>query len=218
VDTTPTESLYFNLPKRNKQGIPVISYSQVALWLRSKKDYIREYFFNDKEKLEVYLDFGSKVGEALENNDYKAFSDKEKETLIKVPRLDIFEKFIEIPFSKFRFIGYIDSISEDGSYLIDYKTGAEDKKEEYLKENYLQMKLYAAAIRFEKGVLPVKTEVILIERLGNPFRGDKLTVGDGVWTLPQDITEDTVQEALNKVETAAEEISNYYTVFQKLNR
>lgn len=208
---------FFMLPKSNKDGMPILSYSQVATWLRNKKDYIREYFFGDKEKLEVYIDFGSKVGYALENNDFSNFEESEKEVLQKIKRLDIFEKYVEIPFDKFRFIGYIDTASEDLSYIIDYKTGSENKQVEYSKEDYLQIKLYAGAVKQITGKLPSKAEVILIERLGNPFKGEKLVVGNNYWIIEQDISEESVEQAFQIVKDAAEEISKYYNVFKKLN-
>ena len=58
------------LPRVDKEGKCYISYSQHSKWKRDKKDYIKSYFFGERFEGNAYTDFGSKVGEALENNDF----------------------------------------------------------------------------------------------------------------------------------------------------
>jgi len=205
------------LPKKDKQGQYTTSYSQISTWRKSKKDYIREYFFGDRQTDNPYFAFGSKVGEGLEKGDFSKFTLAEKETLSKVERLDFFEKYIEIPFEGFKLIGYIDTVDEGLNYLIDYKTGTQDKIPVYKEDDYLQLKLYAAAIKQETGKLPKKAKVILIERLGNPYKGEDMLVGEGLWEIPNKITKADVDRATEIVQQSAEEISEYYKVFLKLN-
>jgi hypothetical protein len=53
------------LPKTDKDGISYLSYSQISTWIKSKRDYIRQYFFKEGFEGNAYTDFGSKVGEAF---------------------------------------------------------------------------------------------------------------------------------------------------------
>lgn len=204
------------LPKRNEQG-NYLSYSQYDKWKKSKKDYIKSYFFGERFEGNAYTDLGSLVGEALENNNFSEFSISEKKTLKKVTRLDEFEREIKLVYKDFSVIGYIDTNDKELSCLIDYKTGALDKEAVYKANTYEQLVIYAAAIEQETGKLPKTAHVELIERLGNPYKGDKLTVGKSVIKIPQNISKRRVNAVKKKLETVAKEISNYYKVFNKLN-
>jgi len=64
------------LPRKDKDGNYYISYSQISKYKRSKRDYIRNYFFGedtDTEALKKYGAFGHKVGEAYENIKWMVF-------------------------------------------------------------------------------------------------------------------------------------------------
>lgn len=216
------------LPKKNKEGKSYISYSQYSKWKTSKKDYIKSYFLGEAFEGNAYTEFGSLIGEALENNDFSGFTPKEQELLQKVTRLDQFEREIVLDFGEFFVKGFIDTNDSllDGikegakevvTKVVDYKTGDSNKVEVYESEDYDQVAIYAAAIEQETGYLPTKGWVELIERTGNPFRGEELKLGSRVFVIPQDLSREKIDETKAKVLKVAQSISDYYKVFNKLN-
>jgi hypothetical protein len=207
------------LPKIDENGIGMYSYSQHSKWFKNKKEYIRSYFFGESFDGNAYTDFGSAVGEALEHNDFSDFDSKQTKTLNKVTRLDEFERSIKLDFPEFNFYirGYIDSNDTELTTLIDYKTGALDKESVYSADSYDQLAIYAGAIQQETGKLPTEAYVELIERLGNPWKQEPLTVGNKIVKIPQDISEENIEKVKLKIIKGAKEISSYYKVFNKLN-
>lgn len=206
-----------DLPKKDKEGKSYISYSQHSKWKYSKKDYIKAYFFGEKFEGNAYTDFGSKIGEALEKNDFSAFNKIEIKTLNKITRLDEFEREIKLNLDGFYVLGYVDTNDKDCDILIDYKTGSLDKAVEYEADKYDQLVIYAAAIEQETGKLPSQAHVELIERVGNAFRGEELSLGNEVIQIPQDISPERVKRAKEEVVKVANEISDYYRVYKLLN-
>jgi hypothetical protein len=206
------------LPRLDDEGNCYISYSQHSKWKYSKKDYIRSYFFGDRFEGNAYTDFGSKIGEALENNDFSAFDKVELKTLNKITRLDEFERKIKLDLGDFYVMGYIDSNDTDCDILIDYKTGSLDKVAVYEDDEYDQLAIYAAAIEQETGKLPSQAHVELIERLGNAFRGETLSLGKEVIQIPQDISPKRIKKVKKDIINVAKEISDHYRVFNNLNQ
>lgn len=208
------------LPKKDKDGVPYLSYSQISGFLYNKSDYIKSYFLNESIQFTTYIDFGSKVGEALEHNDFSAFDKDEQETLKKITRLDEFEREIRLDFPEYGFYvkGFIDSINKKLDHIIDYKTGGVNKVGEYEKDTYIQGQLYALGIEQHCKKLPKKVEVILIERYGNAFKGEPLKLGKEIIHIPIDISAKRLQYAKDLVIDTAHEISKYWQIFNKLNK
>jgi hypothetical protein len=220
------------LPRINQDGVPYLSYSQISTWKKSKRDYIRQYFFGEtdnKDFLKPYGDFGHKVGEALENNDFSEFTKKEQILMKSIPRYDEFERKICLQMDGFIIEGYIDTntISRTSKNkkkielvdkIADYKTGEiEKRRPEYESDDYLQIPIYAAAIQQETGQLPSEAYVFLIERNGNAFKGEKLTLGDEFITIVKDVCQEKIDKVLKDVQVIAEEISNYYKLYLTLS-
>lgn len=206
-----------DLPRKDKEGKCYISYSQHSKWKYSKKDYIKSYFFGERFEGNAYTDFGSKIGEALENNDFSAFDRVEIKTLKKVTRLDEFEREIKWNLDGFYVMGYIDTNDKDCKILIDYKTGDLNKVATYEDDKYDQLAIYAGAIAQETGTLPEQAHVELIERTGNAFRGEELALGKEVVSIPQDITPEKIEKVKKEVVKVATEIAGHYAVFKKIN-
>ena len=206
-----------HLPKVDKNGMPYLSYSQISSFIKNKKEYIKSYFFNEPIAFTAYLDFGNKVGTALQHNDFSDFSEEEQLTLKKVKRLDEFEKNIRVDFGDFYVTGFIDTNNKTLNHIIDYKTGSANKVDEYTKDTYIQPHIYALGIEQEKGKLPKKAEVILIERYGNAFKGEPLTVGKEIIHIPIDISKERLEYAKQLVIDTAKEIEYYYKLFLELN-
>lgn len=218
------------LPRKDKDGKYYISYSQLTKWKRSKRDYMRSYFFgeaDDNKALQKYGDFGHKVGEAYENNDFSAWEDDEAEFLKKQPCFDEFERVIKLQMKGFYVYGFIDTNTkpeinkglgqEFVRELADYKTGDIEKRSpEYESEDYWQVDLYAAALEQEYGVYPEKGSVVLIGRGGNAFQGEELTLEKTVAIIDRPISSERCDEVLAQVQAVTEEIAGYYAIFLKL--
>jgi hypothetical protein len=226
------------LPKKDERGNYYLSYTQYTTWKKSKREYIRSYFFGDRFTGNAYTEFGNLVGEALENNDFSSFRPKEQEFLKTVPRYDEFERVIELQMKGFYVKGYIDSNTFPEPYtkaqlvsdmnkdrvivswvreMLDYKTGdIATKQSTYSSPSYKQLHIYAAALKQEYGVYPDDVKVVLIDRRGNAFRGEKLRLGNEYIEIPKIITEKDVQAVLDDVQRVAEEISKYYKLYLNL--
>lgn len=215
------------LPRLDKDGNHYISYSQLNTWKRSKREYMRQYFWGEGFEGNAYTDFGTLVGEALENGDFSEFTNKEKKFLKTIPRYGEYEREIRLEMKGFYVKGFIDTSTPPNDHLgslspwvesiADYKTGdVVKKKAEYESESYIQVDLYAAAMRQQFGKLPSSACVYLINRTGNAFQGDDLLLGDKFITIHKLITNDKADQVLEEVQTIAEEISAYYEVFLKL--
>lgn len=212
------------LPRTDKDGNYYISYSQFSKWKRSKRDYIRKYFFgepDDNPALQKYGDFGHKVGESYENHDFSAWEKDEAEFLLSLPHYDEFEKEIKLQMDGFYVLGYIDTNTapEDGyvKKLADYKTGEIHKrKSEYEADDYKQVHIYAAALQQEFGKLPDEGHVVLIGRAGNAFAGEELTLVKDAAIIEKEINQDIIDTTLKFVQETAEEISRYYQAYLEL--
>lgn len=210
------------LPKKDKEGMPYLSYSQISKWKKSKRDYIRSYFFNeddDNAGLQKYGDFGHKVGEAFENNDYSAFEPDEIEFLKTIPKYDEFEREIRLRMDGFYVVGYIDTNTSCLKKIADYKTGDISKKrEDYESDDYIQLEIYAAALEQETGTLPESVEVFLIGRSGNAFNNEELILTKEFITINRTVVPEKIEVVKNMVQEVAEEISDYYRLFLELNK
>lgn len=218
-----------DLPKKDKKsGKSYISYSQYSKWKSNKKEYIKSYFLNDVFESNAYMDFGSMIGEALENNDFSGFTEQEVEVLSRITRLDQFEREIAWDFGDFFVKGFIDTndslldgLSPDAkevvTKIVDYKTGDMNKVAVYEDDAYDQVTIYAGAIEQETGHLPTMGWVELIERTGNVFRGEPLKLGNKVEVIPQDVSPEAVTRVRGNILKVAKEITASYKVFNLLN-
>ena len=215
------------LPRLDKDGNHYISYSQLSTWKRSKREYMRQYFWGEGFEGNAYTDFGTLVGEALENGDFSGFTAKEKKFLKTIPRYGEYEREIRLEMKGFYVKGFIDTSSPPNDDLgtmnlwvdkiADYKTGdVVKKKAEYESESYIQVDIYAAAMRQQFGVLPESACVYLINRTGNAYQGEELVLGNSFITIDKPITNEKADQVLEEVQMIAEEISAYYQVFLKL--
>lgn len=225
------------LPRTDDSGNYYLSYSQIKDWKSDRRKYIREYFMGEKsdnEGLQKYGDFGNKVGEAFENDDYSAFEPDEIEFLKTVPRFDEFEREIRLNMDGFYLKGYIDTntkpevISEDSvpmkwiRKIADYKTGDVEKKGsskiDYSSCDYLQVEIYAAGLRQEFGKAPKEASVLLLGRSGNAFKNEELKLTKEFIEIEKKITDKRLDEVEQEVQRVAEEISEYYQVFLQMNK
>ena len=199
-----------NLPKKDKNGVGRLSYSQISLFKRDKKEYYDTYIVGKPFKGNAYTDFGNRVGKALEHNDFCLFKKDEQDTLKKVKRLDEFERMVKLNYDGFYLVGFIDTNSSDFTKIIDYKTGGAKKEFQYAEPDYTQLCLYALSLRQETGITPSIASVEFIRRKGNAFRGQALTVGDEVISIPVDISLERLKSVYWDTLNVAKEIEKFY--------
>lgn len=199
-----------DLPKKDKEGVSYLSYSQIQLFKRDKNEYLERYILNKPFTGNAYTDFGSKVGEALESGNFDNFTSQEKRTLNKCIRLDEFEKKVTLDFEGFYVLGFIDTNSSDLKEIIDYKTGGRNKEFQYLEDDYTQLCYYALALKQKYGVLPEKAYVNFIRRNGNAFNGEALTLGIEVLKIEIDISIKRITKVYNETKLIAKEIESFY--------
>lgn len=206
------------LPRKDKNGNSRLSYSQIKCFKESKQDFINRYILDEPFVSNEYIEFGSKVGEALETNNFNNFHELEEDILRKVERLDEFEKFVKLDFGGFIMYGYIDSNTHDLSKIIDYKTGGKKKELIYSKEDYTQLCYYALALRQEYGVTPDIAQVHFIRRGGNLYRGQDLVVAqEDPIIIDVDITEERLKRVYWDAIETAKEIEDFYLDYLKNN-
>ena len=199
-----------NLPRKDKYGVSRLSYSQISLFKRSKSEYYESYIEDKPFKGNQYTDFGNRVGKALEHNDFCLFKKSEQTTLKKVKRLDEFERMVKLNYEGFYIVGFIDTNSKDFTKIIDYKTGGFNKEFQYAEPSYNQLCLYALSLRQETGITPSLASVEFIRRNGNAFKGEALTVGDEVISIPVDISLERLKTVYWDTLKTAKEIEKFY--------
>lgn len=220
----------FELPRLGEDGRYSISYSQIKLWhdikgfstgLMGRMEYIRSYMLGEEYKDWGWGQFGTEVEDYIcERQWADKFTDEEKATMKKVIPLGNFQVPIEIDFKDFIFKGFKDDTNDDESILRDYKTASVKSKEQYYGEDYKQLDLYALDTLKKTGNLPKELQVTIIERNGNAFRGgrDVLTVGENIWEVQREVDKVRIDSMENLIVETAKEISEYYAVFNELNK
>ena len=202
------------LPRKDEEGYPYLSYSQIKKFLTDIDGFVETYIEGIPFEGNEYTDFGTKVGEALEHNNFDAFADREQRVLQKVPRLDVFEREIRLHFPGFYVKGFIDTMSYNFKHIIDYKTGGKKKEFQYKERDYTQLQLYALGIRQEKGFSPDVAQVIFMRREGNAFKGENLTLGsEDPITIDVDISIDRLLEVYDETLIIAQEIEKFCKQF-----
>lgn len=215
------------LPTVDENGIPYLSSTQIDKFTAEKSfnlkvegvlEYILHYFLKEKFEDIGWAEFGHDCESAIVTKDYGKFTPEEVETLEKIEVFDKTQYEVRINFPDFYLKGYIDTIDDGLTKLKDYKTASESSKEKYYKDDYVQILYYGIGVKEQTGSYP-EMEVEIIERHGNAFRGGRpaLSVGNEIWRVKKELTEDKEKELREYIEKVANEISDYYQVFLKLN-
>lgn len=215
------------LPTKDENGIPYLSSTQIDKFTELKSfnlkvegvlEYILHYFLKEKFEDIGWAEFGHDVEEAIVTKDYGKFTSQEVETLEKIEVFDKTQYEVRINFDDFYLKGYIDTIDAELTKLKDYKTASATSKDKYYKDEYVQILYYGIGIKEQTGNYP-EMEVEIIERNGNAFRGGRpaLSVGKEIWRVKKELTEEKEKELREYIQKIANEISEYYQVFLKLN-
>lgn len=200
-------------------GMPYISYSSVNSWNDPtyREDFIKQKFGKIELDSGIYAEFGTFVGEAIENgefgenpNNFQGLENLDLDALR--PKGAQYERFVMIPFAGFIFIGFIDVLKD--SKVRDVKTGGTKKEDHYSSNAYRQTTLYAKALDLE-GVENVTTDVYFIRRTGSHVK-PPLVISDEQFEILLEYNEEKAQEALEYVQKTVEEISECFKTFVKV--
>lgn len=198
-----------NLPSKDKNGNSYLSYSCISSFYKDKDQFIKTYILKEPFLGNEYTEFGSKVGKALETDNYEGFDNSEVEVLKSVTRLDLFEQRININFDSFYFVGYLDSCNNDMTKIIDYKTGGVGKHNNYTGLDYTQLCYYALGIRQETGVKVKEASVEFITRSGSISKGFKVS-NTPIIRIDIDLSEERLKYVYWNTIKIAKEIETFY--------
>ena len=184
-----------------------ISVSQVQLWEQDPIAYQKKYFIGIQDKPSPFMDFGKQFATDIE--DYRNgvqrdfnFPNQFLETTHIYPYV---EYKLEHDFTTFKFLGFIDNMSEDYEIVVDFKTGTAPWTQARLEES-LQMQIYSTVIFYQFQVLPT----CFINYWQTRLKGKEV-----LWTNVNEIYRHTfgfkdLAAAEMRVRRAATEISEAY--------
>lgn len=196
------------------------SYSTISSWEDYRADFIKQKLAGIKLPDSIYGSFGTWVGSSVEHGEVQTnnygFTGGENINLIERKKGDKYERMILIDMGEFCVIGFIDIMREISPKVVnclDLKTGGAKKEEEYKKESYIQLILYAYALVLQ-GYSINKIGVWFCRRTGSHIN-PPLNLSTEQFFIPLDYTEERVKYALDKVNRVVSEISEYFTCFEK---
>lgn len=210
-------------------GKPKISYSDLNLFIDPTYssnpvcDYIQQQFYSIPST--IHNSFGE-FGKACENyicnkDNSWGFVDEELKVLDNISPLGEFQQGFVINFDSFILTGLKDDVCEDCELRIirDYKSASEDSFNKRFadKKTNFQLQIYALNWLLNKKMIPDRMELIVIEREGNPYKGEKLRVGKNVWKKEYTTNEKELLEVKQLILDSVKIISQYYQTFLKLN-
>lgn len=184
-----------------------ISVSQVQLWEQDPIAYQKKYFIGIPDKPSPFMDFGKQFAKDIE--DYKAGEQREfnfPPQFLETTKLYPYVEYkLEHDFTDFKFLGFIDNMSEDNEIVVDFKTGTAPWTQARLEES-LQMQIYSTIIFYQFQVIPT----CFINYWQTRLRGKEV-----LWTGINEIYKHTfnfqeMAAAEMRVRRAAREISEAY--------
>ena len=211
--------------KENKElcdqylGRPYISNSTHT----SVNDYFGDYV---KEKLagidlgpKIYAEFGTYVGEAIENGFFaednpNGFEGQENLNLSREEGVE-YEKMIIIDRGNYVILGFIDKYKEvEGvADIIDVKTGGSNKEFDYQASKYIQVVLYAHAIEL-LGKKIGKTSIEFIRREGS-HRNPPMIISKEQFSFDLEYSPKRVEYALKEMDKSAKKVESLNKTFKK---
>lgn len=212
-------------------GLPKLSYSQIGSFTDPlyKNDYIRQYFFGERQEGGIFAIYGTACGQFFETGGEvrsELLSDFDVEVLNKLPRPESaqyeYEIVVELETEEGTLCvqGFVDQLVIEGNdaTVIDLKSGNASKKVEYYGgDEYQQTTLYSYHIESE-GYNIKESKVLLVSRKGNGFSKYPLRLDGPIIEIPTPYSRDRAEQYFNKVRKTAKEISDLYKVYLKVNK
>lgn len=214
-------------PKFDKfVGRPKLSYSAYGSFKEEsyRGEFFGVYFLGAPRTGTIFTDFGSSVGgfmETGEPQDYLTEFDMNVLREVGRPTGGIYEYEIIIDRGDYIIQGFIDRMEINNEIevdVVDFKTGAIDKKEkDYASEDYQQTTMYSYALE-QEGYKINSSGVILFDRKGNTLEaGNKnvLRLTGDVKYIPTPYSTERAEKFLAGFDKTAKEISEYWKIYQK---
>ena len=213
-------------------GRPKLSYSAYNSFKEPayKGEFFGVYFLGAPRTGTIFTEYGSAVGayqETGEPQEYLSQSDKDiLDTKIGRPKGAIYEKELIIDRGEYIIQCFVDRILEvdGGLEVIDFKTGAIDKKKaDYESPEYQQTTLYSYGLS-QLGYKIKYSGVKLADRKGNTLDTNAFSKkGDPLWLrltgevidIPTPYSEERAKKFLESFDKTAKEIEEYYKVYLK---
>lgn len=208
-----------NLPKG------YLSHSQIDCWQKSKQDYRKRYYEGRSMYITPELEFGKLVG-----GQYEALHKGEPVELIHpvigdIPRGTTPEYELKCELRGVPVLGYIDSYNEENRRIDELKTGKTPWTQARV-DRHAQLKMYASCIKQLHGSYDpyvylhwLETENceddVLIDGIAVGTRRIQLT--GRLETFRTTVMVNDIIEYEKLVEDVAREISNDYTLWQRLH-
>lgn len=201
-------------------GRQYMSYSTAGSFTDYLSDFVKSKLVGIRQPGSVYTDLGGFVGTALqfqqwpEENPHNFVKELDL-TKFNVPNAE-YERLIIIDRGEYILIGFIDQFVkyEDGVGIFDFKTGALNKRDQYTKEDYTQVILYAYAEEL-RGNKVVQTGVHFIERQNSHIK-PPLIITNNVEYIPLEYSKERVEYALKKLDKAVEGITKLKNTYDKV--
>ena len=184
-----------------------ISVSQVQLWEQDPIAYQKKYFIGIPDKPSPFMQFGKQFATDIEdyrNGVHRDFNFPNQ--FLELTHIYPYVEYkLEHDFTTFKFLGFIDNMSEDYEIVVDFKTGTAQWTQTRLEES-LQMQIYSTVIFYQFQVLPT----CFINYWQTRLRGKEV-----LWTNVNEIYRHTfnfkdLAAAEMRVRRAATEISEAY--------
>lgn len=204
---------------------PKLSYSQITSWKDPlySLNYIRQYFMGIPDEGNIFSSFGSLCGEYYETKVVgEGLSEEDIKVLDRVPRppSSRFEVEIVVDRGSYCIQGFIDresDIDDKTIELVDLKTGNVDTKIDfYGGASYQQTTLYCYQ-RVLEGKTIGYSGVYLLGRKGNGYPKHPLRLSGVIEPIETPYSEDRAEKFLESVDKVAQEISDLYKLYLKVN-
>lgn len=137
-----------------------LSYSQMTCWMSSPARFRREYFENGRKLNSKYLTFGKGIAKMIEEWNYKELLPGLN--VLGKPEHKILGNVAGVPI-----LSFIDDYFQGEHIFQEFKTGKVPWTQAKVQKHE-QLPFYAAALKWETGVMPKKCNLIWIETSDEP--------------------------------------------------
>jgi hypothetical protein len=218
------------VPERFKKyiGRPAISYSTYSAFKEEgyRGEWLANKFLGIPSEGSIFTEFGGAVGLYQETGEQQVYlSTSDMQVLDKeIPANPLAEYEREVVIDRGSYIcyGFIDRVLgvESGVVdIVDFKTGAIDKKaKEYASDDYQQTTVYAYALE-QEGFKINSSSVVLFDRKGNTLeQGNKnvLRLTGEIEFIPTPYSKERAEKFLLEMDKTAKKIEEYWKLYQKI--
>lgn len=202
-------------------GMPKLSYSAYNSFLEEgyRGEMFANYFLGLSRSGNIFTDYGSMCGTYFENKTNTGLTDFDCSVIDKIERPENARYETEIVVDRGWYViqGFLDReyITDEGTVVEDLKTGAISSKASfYGSDDYQQTTLYSHQRALEGHVIAA-SRVILLDRKGNGQEKYPLRLTGEVKMIPTPYSKERAEKFLTKFDTVAEEIAEYWKIYQK---